>query len=75
MTYCLFPNTTERGRSGPILTEASGAVARKSKEVKGPKRGGAWGNRTDGEWENASQETRIKDPVNRHKILTPSNQA
>lgn len=23
--------------------------------------------------ENASKKTRIKDPVNRHKILTPSN--
>lgn len=69
MTYCLFRNTTERGRSGPILTGASGAVGRESKEEELVETG------LMEKEENASQGTRIKDPVsrNRHKILTHSN--
>ena len=69
MTYCLFPNTTERGRNGPIFTEASGAMGRESKEEELVETG-----LTEKE-EKASQGTRIKDPVNRnrHKTLTHSN--
>lgn len=44
-----------------------------SKEVKGPKEEELEETGLMENEENASKKTRIKDPVNRHKILTPSN--